>query len=735
MSDNGNKYPTLNIAIIGCGRITESGHLPAVLSMPSLNLTVLVDKDLDRAKTLKDSYAINCEVMDDFREIVNICDLAIIATPNSSHYAIASYLLTNKIHILIEKPLTVDSKEADQLCLMAESNDCVLSAAFVTRFFPSTILMNEMIEKNYFGKIESFEYEYGGAGGWAPVSGYNLDRKSSGGGVLLVSGTHFLDRMLYWFGEPEILECYSDSHGGVEANFQAKLLFKNNNSEFIGDFFVSKTYRLKNAFRLKGQNCDALLPEGQSEWIKIFPKHDMPSFNYHVYPEKEENNRNVNNYFIQQLNGVVDSVVLRKKPLIDGRAASKSVKLAEDLYKKAQSINEPWIYVKEIETSSLKENSDATKILITGASGLVGGALTERLYLDQRYQFRAIVHNTGKAARIARLPIEIVRADLLNKKEVDQAVQGCSMIVNLVRGGGAVDTRGLKNLLDAALKFKISKFVHLSSVAVYGHNPPEGSEDESFPPDPGENKYGRLKLRQEKIIQKYIKKGLPAVILRPPNIYGPFSIYTLNTLDRFKSGKAFLFEGGKNPCNVVHVYNLVEAIILALESEKSVGKTYFITDGDSITWKDFIEVHAALLDKDIDSPEISLHDLTIPEPLKLGPIKSAMDILKFLFSGEFRNSLSVNVPLFAAINSFLYTRFQYLDFETQNRIKKILSKPQSIPKIPNNIIRYDSFISTQNRKVRHSIEKARKELGYEPRFNFKAGMENTKLWLRSARYI
>lgn len=733
MTRKTNPVSPLRIAIIGCGRITEIGHLPAILSLPSLKLTALVDTDSSRAKALKDDYAIDCEISQDFKDIVDFCDLAIIATPNSSHYEIASYLLENKIHTLVEKPLTIESREADHLSQIAQKNNCILSVGFVTRFFPSTTLMKEMIDNNYFGKIESFQYEFGSMGGWAPVSGYNLDKDCSGGGVLLVSGTHFIDRMLYWFGDPEILECSSDSHGGVEANFQAKFLFRKNGAELIGDFFVSKTYKLQNSFKLYGQYYDASLPEGQSEWIKVSPKNQALSFDYHVYPKKTTNKTELH-YFILQLQELVQSIRLNRKSLVDGRDGSKSVKLVEEMYKKARRLSEPWLLVNDSKISKVKK-PDREKILITGASGLVGGALCERLYLDKEYRFRAMVHSTGNAARIARLPIELVKADLLNKKEVDQAVKGCSMIVNLVRGGVPVHIKGFKNLLDAALKYNIKKFVHISSVAVYGQDPPEGSEEESFSPDPGDNKYGRLKLEQERIIQKYIKKGLPVVILRPPNIYGPFSVYSLMILNKIKADNVYLLHRGENPCNVVHVYNLVEAIILALESEKTAGEIYFITDGDPITWKDFIEANIALFEKKIILREISINDVTIKKSCKLNAIKSVASTFKFLISGEFRNMLSANVPLFGKINAFAFNKFQHINPKIQKRIKMLLSSPKSIPKIENNSIKYDSFIATQNRKVKHSIEKAKKELGYEPKLNLEAGIENTKLWLKSARYI
>ena len=92
------------------------------------------------------------------------------------------------------------------------------------------------------------------------------------------------------------------------------------------------------------------------------------------------------------------------------------------------------------------------KILITGASGLVGGRLCELLYLSKQYPFRAMVHNPGNAARIARLPIEIIVTDLLDKKAIFKAVEGCSYIVHLARDGQPVMIKGLKNLLKAAKK-------------------------------------------------------------------------------------------------------------------------------------------------------------------------------------------------------------------------------------------------------------------------------------------
>jgi nucleoside-diphosphate-sugar epimerase len=83
---------------------------------------------------------------------------------------------------------------------------------------------------------------------------------------------------------------------------------------------------------------------------------------------------------------------------------------------------------------------------------------------------------------------------------------------------------GLRNILAACRSAGVRRFVHLSSVLVYDPPPPE-STDEDAPaiPQPGAESYGFMKLEQDKMVQGAAKSRLPAVILCPPNISGPFS--------------------------------------------------------------------------------------------------------------------------------------------------------------------------------------------------------------------
>src|SRR5204863_5320081 len=111
---------------------------------------------------------------------------------------------------------------------------------------PVVSLFKRLLEEGFFGKLQRFHFELGTAGGWTPLSGYNLDRHQSGGGVLVVRGTHFLDRMIYWFGMPTAFSYADDNYGGVEANCKAIVEFTGTFGELSGTLFFSKTIDLKN---------------------------------------------------------------------------------------------------------------------------------------------------------------------------------------------------------------------------------------------------------------------------------------------------------------------------------------------------------------------------------------------------------------------------------------------------------------------------------------------------------
>src|SRR3974390_1196208 len=109
-----------------------------------------------------------------------------------------------------------------------------------------------------------------------------------------------------------------------------------------------------------------------------------------------------------------------------------------------------------------------SKILITGATGFIGTRLCEKLALQYRMPFRALVRNFSKAARIARLNAEMMPGELSDRASLQRALVGCDAVVHLGYGSARAAEQ---NLLDACKNASVKRFVHISSMAVHGPNP------------------------------------------------------------------------------------------------------------------------------------------------------------------------------------------------------------------------------------------------------------------------
>ena len=336
----GDSFQRVRLGIVGCGMITSESHLPAVLKSPMVEAAFLVDSDLERANSLVRKYGIPTPTTTDLAKALDHVDGVMVATPNHTHVPIASQALQRGIPVLIEKPLANTTAEAQQLCELAESRGTFISVGYNLRHFPCVPLFKRLLRETFFGTLKHFHFEFGTVGGWAPVSGYNLDRRQAGGGVLVVSGTHVIDRMLDWFGQPSRITYADDSRGGVEANCKASLEFDNELGRFTGSFFFSKTIALKNKFVLQASTCDAELPLGEQRQITCGPK-NLPG-------TKCSFKR------IRRLNQSTPTKTRSKispgasgwgqQPLVNGREGLASVEFFERCYAERQQLEEPWAW-------------------------------------------------------------------------------------------------------------------------------------------------------------------------------------------------------------------------------------------------------------------------------------------------------------------------------------------------------------------------------------------------------
>src|ERR1700758_1980170 len=89
----------IRIAILGCGAITRSRHLPAVQAHPEVELVGLVDLDAKRAAALAETSGSKCRIATDYRQFADELDAVIIALPNSLHASVAQEALNAGVHV------------------------------------------------------------------------------------------------------------------------------------------------------------------------------------------------------------------------------------------------------------------------------------------------------------------------------------------------------------------------------------------------------------------------------------------------------------------------------------------------------------------------------------------------------------------------------------------------------------------------------------------------------------
>jgi predicted dehydrogenase len=235
--------------------------------------------------------------------------------------------------------------DAEEICHAARDAGKTLAVGYSTRFRDEVPLLHELLRTQYFGNVRRFHYQEGTIGGWSPASGYIADRNAAGGGVLTVVGTHFLDRMLYWFGYPESCSLLDDGKNGPEAHCLARFQFNTWGTRFEGTLLLSKIVQLKPGLVIDTEQGDIVFPMGRSPLY--FQPRDNPGLRMVVGPRGPRIFSLSKDDFQLELENFVDACRGRASPLVDGDQALQSVRLLDELYRSRSPLPESWAATRE----------------------------------------------------------------------------------------------------------------------------------------------------------------------------------------------------------------------------------------------------------------------------------------------------------------------------------------------------------------------------------------------------
>lgn len=323
-----------------------------------------------------------------------------------------------------------------------------------------------------------------------------------------------------------------------------------------------------------------------------------------------------------------------------------------------------------------------SKICITGATGFLGGYLV-KLFEDKGYDVVAFGRNELVGKKLASDKVTFVKGSLEHREDVFKAIKSCDYVIH----AGALSSAwgeakafynsnvlGTHHVLKACQKFRVKRMVFVSSPSIYTrpNDQFDIKEDEVYH-DSKLNYYIRTKIMAENLVNK--ASGFEKVIIRPRGLFGvgdPSIIPRLLHVNR-KVGLP-MFNNGLNIVDVTYVENVAHSLYLAIIVEGIDGQAYNITNGEPLPFKD-------LLSKFIDG------------------------------IGEEAKYLKLNYKLLFSIFSVVEKVF-----------KKFKIKKEPV------FTRYT--LMTLGFSQTLSIDKARTELGYEPKFTIDEGIKIYGDWYK-----
>ena len=329
------------------------------------------------------------------------------------------------------------------------------------------------------------------------------------------------------------------------------------------------------------------------------------------------------------------------------------------------------------------------KILITGASGFIGSFIVEEA-LKRGFETWAAIRKSSSKEWLQDERIRFIELNLSSKAQLVEQLRGQDFDY-VVHAAGVtkclnkadfhrINTEGTKNLVEALLEVEmpLKRFVFVSSLSIFGaikEQQPYEAIRESDTPQPN-TEYGRSKLAAEQYLEK--KKGLPYIILRPTGVYGPREKDYFIMAKSIQQHSDFAVGYKRQDITFVYVKDVVQAVFLALEKGED-GRKYFLSDGEvyqSATFSNLI--HEAL-----------------GRPWWIR-ITAPVWVLRIVtFFGEYIGRMTGKVT---ALNN-------------------------------------DKYNILKQRNWRCDIQPAIDELGYQPKYKLKQGVEETIKWYKDNKWL
>ena len=190
----------LSAALLSYGMSGEIFHAPLLQTHPGFRLSTILQRNSDKSRLRYPDVKIARKAEEIFND--DTIDVVVINTPNESHFDFASQALKAGKHVVVEKPFTVTTEEADKLIALAKEKKKIVTVFQNRRWDGDFMTLRKVIENNWLGKVVELEVHYDRFRNYIEANTWKEDW-GRGSGILYNLGSHMLDQVVALFGIPD----------------------------------------------------------------------------------------------------------------------------------------------------------------------------------------------------------------------------------------------------------------------------------------------------------------------------------------------------------------------------------------------------------------------------------------------------------------------------------------------------------------------------------------------------
>lgn len=347
-----------NIGIIGCGSIVPKHLLAIKENAEKMQLKALCDTNSRKLQNTLDFYIKNCnndreniETFKDYKDMLRCDDIHIvtIATSSGIRPDIAKDALKAGKHIILEKPLALSIKDADEIINLAEKKELKVAVCHQLRFMPHITKLKQTVDKGAFGKLLHATVHMR----WNRNDDYYKSAPWRGtwehdGGALMNQAIHAIDLLLWMMGPVERVYAEVETlYRPIEAEDTAVAVvkFKNGALGIIEASVCIYPQNLDETLNIFGENGTVCIGGKALNEIKTWDVKDQASF---------EVSGTVSNFHTLLYKDMISAIRDNRAPRVDAREAKKAVELILAIYKSAKNTMPTTLPIKDFSTTDMK---------------------------------------------------------------------------------------------------------------------------------------------------------------------------------------------------------------------------------------------------------------------------------------------------------------------------------------------------------------------------------------------